>query len=216
MSAWQPIATAPKDGTSVILCRATDADGRPIDWHLDPGTNVFVQVAAWWGGEGWVVYCSMVREPVLHFDPTHWMPIPEPPETKPEPVRVPIHGYDPEELKRSLEAEMRELNKDAWERLIASPLRPSDVIDIEIDSTRLTGSTLSDELRTAYAEAEAKSASRARRDRIIESARRMFSRWVFDPSTEPEKTRAAARACLVVARAFEDEADAFDFKDGAK
>lgn len=96
------------------------------------------------------------------------------------------------------------------------PVKVADVIDIEIDSTRLTGSTLVDELRATTAEAEAKTAARARRERIIESARRMFSRWVFDPSTEPEKTRAAARACLVVARAFEDEADAFDFRDDAK
>jgi len=141
-------------------------------------------------------------------------------ETKPETVRVPIPGYDPEELKRSVKAEMRELHKDAWERLIASPLRPSDVIGIEIDSTRLTGSTLVDELRTTTAEAEVSTPNievihvdadpaqltgftvvggigsgggmcvsadsvrayedaanaRARRERIIESARRMFER----------------------------------------
>ena len=78
---WQPIETAPKDGTSVFLCRAIDADGNPIDWSGDLKTaQVFVQVASWWSDDdGWVVYCSLISEPRLHFEPTHWMPLPESP-----------------------------------------------------------------------------------------------------------------------------------------
>lgn len=72
------MSQAPKDGTAILLCRALDADGKPIS-----PLGIFCQVAAWWGEEGWVVYCSMVREPRLHFDPTHWMPLPEPPSTPP-------------------------------------------------------------------------------------------------------------------------------------
>lgn len=70
---WQPIETAPKDGTEILLCQATNADGKPIT-----GTSwgIFVQVAAWWEGDGWTVYCSLVQEPSLHFEPTHWMPLP--------------------------------------------------------------------------------------------------------------------------------------------
>lgn len=77
MNRWQPIETAPKDGTKVLLCQATDADGNPI---LDKAWGIFVQVAAWWGdGDGWIVYCSMVRDPGVHFTPTHWMPLPSNP-----------------------------------------------------------------------------------------------------------------------------------------
>ena len=78
---WRPIETAPRDGTAVMLCWAIDANGNPIDWTRDPRTaGVFVQVASWWEGENaWVVYCSMVQDPSLHFDPTHWMPLPAPP-----------------------------------------------------------------------------------------------------------------------------------------
>jgi hypothetical protein len=71
---WRPIATAPKDGTALLLCQAFDADGDtilPSDW------GVHVQVAAWWGGEkDWIVYCNLMMEPTLHFTPTHWAPLP--------------------------------------------------------------------------------------------------------------------------------------------
>ena len=44
MTTWQPIDTAPRDGTAVILCWAIDADGAPIDWTTDAKTaGVFVQ-----------------------------------------------------------------------------------------------------------------------------------------------------------------------------
>lgn len=83
MAKWKPIATAPKDGTGILLCRALDADKNPI---RDSAWGIFVQVAAWWpeedGGQGeWIVYCSMSREPRLHFEPTHWLPLPANPVT---------------------------------------------------------------------------------------------------------------------------------------
>ena len=78
---WQPIETAPKDGTKVLLCQAFNVDGGPIG---KSAWGIFVQVAAWWGAENggsgaWIVYCSMVRDPDLHFKPTHWMPLPPSP-----------------------------------------------------------------------------------------------------------------------------------------
>jgi hypothetical protein len=78
---WSPIETAPKDGTSILLAWAINADGEPIRWEEDPKTaQVHVQVAAWWEGEdAWIVYCAMVRDPKLHFIPTHWMPLPPSP-----------------------------------------------------------------------------------------------------------------------------------------
>lgn len=82
MSNWISVKEqeAPKDGRAVVLCWAINADGNPINWSLKPDTaGVFVQVASWWEGEGWIVYCSLIQEPRLHFEPTHWMPLPEPP-----------------------------------------------------------------------------------------------------------------------------------------
>ncbi len=73
--AWMPIETAPTDGTHILVCRATDADGNPIGDSF----GLFVQRAAWWEGEGWICYCSTVHEPIVFFDPTHWMPIPPAP-----------------------------------------------------------------------------------------------------------------------------------------
>ena len=75
---WQPIETAPKDGTDILLCWAINAAGERIDWSEHPDTaGVFVQVASWWNGENdWIVYCSLPNEPRLHFNPTHWMPLP--------------------------------------------------------------------------------------------------------------------------------------------
>jgi hypothetical protein len=94
MNGWQAIETAPKDGSNVLLCRAVDADGLPI---LDDAWGIFVQVAAWWGDD-WMVYCSIPNEPFLHFDPTHWMPLP------PNPLADPSHSTDPSTTSGSTEA----------------------------------------------------------------------------------------------------------------
>jgi hypothetical protein len=67
MSAWQPIETAPKDGTTIDVCnrwgdRSADVawvDGKWRYWGVDG-----------FGSPGWVS---------LDLSPTHWMPLPEPP-----------------------------------------------------------------------------------------------------------------------------------------
>ena len=78
--AWRSMDSdpPPMDGTPLLLCNAVNADGEPIE----PRTigDVFCQVASWWQGEDsgrgrWVVYCSMVQDPYLHFEPTHWRPL---------------------------------------------------------------------------------------------------------------------------------------------
>lgn len=78
MAEWQPIATAPRDGTwflayedgdmyacSVIL----NEDGTPADFRLnDDGDPVL----------GYAAYCG---QPVVSSpEPTHWQPLPEPPQ----------------------------------------------------------------------------------------------------------------------------------------
>lgn len=58
MSEWQPIATAPRDGTSVLIA----VDG-------------LVHLGRWFGGAKWQIADRA-------FDarsPTHWLPLPAPP-----------------------------------------------------------------------------------------------------------------------------------------
>jgi hypothetical protein len=63
MTNWQPIETAPKDGTDV-LC-----------WH----SRVGAMVLSFWDGN-WreKANCLALRDP-----PLLWMPLPEPPKDKP-------------------------------------------------------------------------------------------------------------------------------------
>lgn len=58
---WQPIETAPKDGTSVLLwfTRAEPQIGRFRRGHG-------ARTRRWWVGDFWI-------------EPTHWMPLPPPP-----------------------------------------------------------------------------------------------------------------------------------------
>lgn len=68
---WQPIETAPKDGTVVILCDGwrnpvagywdDDADGYP--WKFLQKFGAKVELNGFQDGE---------------YGPSHWMPLPEP------------------------------------------------------------------------------------------------------------------------------------------
>lgn len=75
---WQPIETAPNDGTDILICQAWDASGNPM---CENSHALFTQRASWWAGENggngsWIVYNSMVLDPECFFEPTHWMPVP--------------------------------------------------------------------------------------------------------------------------------------------
>ncbi len=71
MSEWQPIETAPKDGTEILAYVVqepddyTDAVGAPEGWaNVDIGRfDMFGEWAGQWAGV-----------------PTHWMPLPDPPQ----------------------------------------------------------------------------------------------------------------------------------------
>lgn len=69
MSAWQPIETAPMDGTSILVC-VTHNIG-PDEWEtvqwVDWARLPFV----------WPHYLDRIDIP---FPPTHWMPLPEAPQ----------------------------------------------------------------------------------------------------------------------------------------
>lgn len=64
---WRPIATAPKDGTAVIVCGAT--------WG---GYEAFYKDGEWWTmDQGTMTVTELITSP------THWMPLPEPPSPPP-------------------------------------------------------------------------------------------------------------------------------------
>ena len=60
---WQPIETAPKDGHAIL---ASDPA-----WHGVP-------CPMFWNGEEWQHWFR--SELYGAYDPTHWMPLPAPPE----------------------------------------------------------------------------------------------------------------------------------------
>lgn len=67
---WQPIETAPKDGTPLLLfarCITATAPCIVVGWHAD--------------GHGWIE--ASFRKPV-GIVPTHWMPLPPFPVSKGE------------------------------------------------------------------------------------------------------------------------------------
>ena len=75
MSDWQPIETAPKDGTVILLYRFTD----PVKL----GFPIYTRFQAWDYAVGYYTSdkerapTGWVSPPIAN--PTHWMPLPEPP-----------------------------------------------------------------------------------------------------------------------------------------
>ena len=74
MTEWQPIETAPKDGTTVILygpCRIVWPPRKLSDREHTDATiaTAYFRCTCWQAG-----FLGSIIEP------THWMPLPEPPE----------------------------------------------------------------------------------------------------------------------------------------
>lgn len=80
---WQPIKTAPKDGTIILLGGGTWGDDQ-----LPDGPRVMA--ARWWvhpgraTGDGmWNVCAAEAGFSWFSYkNPTHWMPLPDPPVSK--------------------------------------------------------------------------------------------------------------------------------------
>jgi len=68
---WQPIETAPKDGTSVLLYGiwSGEVHGHDNEYSILQASFSF----KYWLVEGGEYYCAYV------LNPTHWMPLPAPP-----------------------------------------------------------------------------------------------------------------------------------------
>lgn len=77
---WQQIETAPKDGTDVIvLLNVADVAVVHIAWWRDGELNAAGEFLE----PGWWSYTlgSVTQELLNDYrSPTHWMPMPEPPE----------------------------------------------------------------------------------------------------------------------------------------
>jgi hypothetical protein len=69
---WQPIETAPKDGTRVLVY-----NGKQRGYHT---VEEDIGVAEWSPCMGVYCWASIACcDGVSYYDPTHWMPLPEPP-----------------------------------------------------------------------------------------------------------------------------------------
>lgn len=71
MSEWQPIETAPMDGTP-ILC--------VVKGIYEPTGEPFHPDVAHWDGDEWTGTNCEVDNERNTYQPTHWMPLPEPPQ----------------------------------------------------------------------------------------------------------------------------------------
>lgn len=71
---WQPIETAPKDGTHILAYRS------PLGIRVTNITNP-PTVVHWFGDSDEPGFYTSVneREPDYPFHPTHWQPLPDPP-----------------------------------------------------------------------------------------------------------------------------------------
>lgn len=78
---WQPIETAPKDGTAILLTNGKDvAEGH---WYFEEGGTTehrdldgrYIDQTDSDGYDGWLDWDGGMQP-----DPTHWMPLPAPPE----------------------------------------------------------------------------------------------------------------------------------------
>lgn len=71
MADWQPIESAPKDGTEIIA------------WGMMRGDYGYTPDEPTWTGVRWTNAQWQVTKPTARhfagFTPTHWTPLPEPP-----------------------------------------------------------------------------------------------------------------------------------------
>lgn len=84
---WQPIETAPKDGTEILGCvvgsryKEVMSQIDVIECSIDPNDfscAVFFWQHCEWLPSGYDCY-GLTALPAIEFTPTHWMPLPEPP-----------------------------------------------------------------------------------------------------------------------------------------
>ena len=114
MTEWQPIETAPTDGTSVIIATEQGDFGQAEfhrsqfePFHLDGGWFWMSEYGQYW------IHKKMQR----CGEPTHWMPLPEPPKDSPmtdantKPKWQPNETAPEDKPRRYLNKERKELEQ---------------------------------------------------------------------------------------------------------
>jgi len=81
---WIEINKAPRDGTAILVMRNIWPGTKTGMAENCNGHNTYV--AEWWseeeGGNGaWICYMDSICEPECPVEPTHFMPLPSPPDT---------------------------------------------------------------------------------------------------------------------------------------
>lgn len=75
MTEWQPIETAPKDGTSILVCGGTIIWTEGMGFEAEMGEPRI----ACWTGEYWYIGNGETYGDEIYCKPTNWMPLPAPP-----------------------------------------------------------------------------------------------------------------------------------------
>lgn len=75
-AAWQPIETAPKDGTHILLFPALLGVPLVARWEKPTPTFMMPRAPAICHNGYWRAALTSKATP---YTPTHWMPLPEPP-----------------------------------------------------------------------------------------------------------------------------------------
>ena len=68
---WQPIETAPRDGTPIILY---------IHWCRKVRTGHYSNKSGTITTPRWIVHWTENNKTKVAMEPSHWIPLPEPPE----------------------------------------------------------------------------------------------------------------------------------------
>jgi len=68
-SQWQPIETAPRDGTNLWLFSGSDDPCQFVGFYADDPSGPY-----------WAYAEQLVMDVAGQANPTHWMPLPPPPE----------------------------------------------------------------------------------------------------------------------------------------
>lgn len=78
MSEWQPIETAPKDGTQILLyCNYYSSSNIEIGSFRNDDNDKEGEEKGWFDNSYDDFSCGYASTPLA---PTHWMPLPDPPQ----------------------------------------------------------------------------------------------------------------------------------------